>query len=137
MCEPYFQKIPLNTALQLIVSSFESSAKDLNLKYKKTYPLLQIFKMLILQLTSNTSMSIPDICHFFTPMPILGLEKVCQKSACIHNIASRQNSLKQYYGVKFTYSFQQVIRRRNWCFDWHIIMINMAYLVVWLAYSFD
>ena len=28
-------------------------------------------------------------------------------------IASRQNNVKQYYGVKFTYLFQQVIRRRK------------------------
>ena len=53
------------------------------------------------------------------------------------NAISRQNSVIQYYGIKLIYSFQKVIRRRNWCFDWHIIIINMAYLVVWLAYSFD
>ena len=28
-------------------------------------------------------------------------------------------------------------RWRNWCFDWHILLIDLAYLVFWLAYSFD
>ena len=63
-------------------------------------------------------------------------------------IASRQNSVKQYYGVKFTYLFQKVISRRTgklvigiligiylwlrwrtWCFGWRILLIEMAYFV--------
>ena len=80
-------------------------------------------------------------------------------------IASRQNSVNQYWGLKFTlaysfdwdcvfgvlvaYSFDWDgvlgvlvgvlfwLRWRTWCFGWRILLVEMAYLVFWLAYSFD
>ena len=38
-------------------------------------------------------------------------------------IASRQNSVNQYW--------------RTWCFGWRILLIDLVYVVFWLAYSFD
>ena len=51
---------------------------------------------------------------FRTPTPFRGLEIVRQKvRKFATKIALRQNSVKQYCGVKFTYLFQQVIRKRK------------------------
>ena len=65
-------------------------------------------------------------------------------------IASQQNSVNQYWGLKFTlaYSFDWDgvlgvlvgvlfwLRWRTWCFGWRILLIEMAYLVFWLPCSF-
>ena len=116
---------------------------------------------------------LPSILHsylwfviFCTPAQFSELQIVRQKVRKFATIiVSRQNSVNQYWGLKFTlaysfdwdcvfgvlvaYSFDWDgvlgvlvgvlfwLRWRTWCFGWRILLVEMAYLVFWLAYSFD